>query len=615
MPRPLFNNKNRTTKYKPRVAGDVRQYQLVSSFGIGSIVDFARDTVIIGGVDNWDKNQNDRENWEDRKIYNENLQALTGAKYFLSPKTESGTRFGKSRDISSYIFPEILYCPKCKKLIHYKEALNVGKPNQCFLNDKDGGICKGRLVASRFVVCCENGHLEDFPYSWWVHRGGKCKSGKDTPRISMFNLAGRSDAESLFIKCEECGERRSMEGAFAEYAFAGDNGYSCSCNQPHLREKRHPDDSECDMPLKTRLRTASGVYFSVVYSALSIPPWSKQAVQIIEREYEALQYMNSDGIKNYLKKKASATISILQLLEAYEVVKAHKGTGIVRSEADVYFDEYKVLSKGIVENQDEYSAFSAVVPADFNKYFDSITIVDKLTVIQALKGFTRLKPWNGSGSENSEVSRRIVPLSAYKKEWFPAVKLNGEGIFFKFNEKMLGKWAKRINKRYDDMKNALDDSFYRSANPRYSSQYVVLHTFAHLLIKQIAGECGYGESSLREKIYSTFEDSDNIMNGVLIYLASSDADGSLGGLIDIAENADKLQSILENMLRKAQWCSADPLCISSKRQGFLSLNYAACHDCLLLPETSCEFRNVLLDRTAVVGTPEDVSIGLFGDCF
>ena len=605
MPRPFFSIKSHSKPKKLRIAGDVRQYQLISSFGIGSVVDFARDTLIIGGVDNWDRG----DDWEERKIHNDNLSALTGAKYFLMPKTESGSsRFGKSHDVAAYVFPEILYCPICKKLIHYKEAVNVGKPDRCFLSGKDGKNCKGRLVASRFVVCCENGHIEDFPYSWWVHHGNSCKAN---PRMSMYNVGGRSDAESLYVKCEECGKQRSLEGAFAEHAFSGENGYRCSCNHPHLPNKKYPSETKCDKPLKTRLRSASGVYFSASYSALSIPPWSKQAVQIIESKYEELQYMLPNKIPNYLQSKTNSFISLEQLLEAYEIVKKHKETGSTRSEADVYFDEYQIMSKGDVQNQDEYSAYTADIHEHFIKYFDAITIVDKLTVVQALRGFTRLKPW--SGSEDNETGNRIVPLSAGKKDWLPAVKLNGEGIFFKFNEQTLRDWEKRIAGRFDVMKMSLENSFYRNANPRFSARYVLLHTFAHLFIRQVASECGYGESSLREKIYSTFEGSDNVMNGILIYLASSDADGSLGGLISIAENPEKMQRLLENMLLRAQWCSADPLCISSTNQGFLSLNYAACHDCLLLPETSCEFRNVLLDRATIVGTPDDYSLGIFGD--
>ena len=531
-----------------------------------------KDTVIISGIDDWDANRNELEDWQSRKIFNENLQALTGAMFFLSPKTESGPAVLKNNDIPSYVFPETLHCPICKKLINYREALNTGKPNRCFLNDQNGKPCRGRLIASRFVVCCENGHLEDFPYSWWVHKNEKCKSGNGSPRMSMFNLTGRNDLESLFIKCEECGILKNIASAFSENAFAGENGFPCSCNHPHIRDKRIGTDIKCDKTLKTRLRTASGVYFPVNCNALLIPPWSESAVQIVEREYEVLQCMDRDGIIRYLRGKTNS----------------------------------KVLSKGDVQDADKYSATSGTVPIGFERYFNAVTIVDKLTVTQALRGFTRLLPWNGSNN--------VVPLSAHRKDWLPAVQQNGEGLFFRFNENTLREWESGTSGRYDEMRYSFTKSLYRDANPRFSPRYVALHTFAHLLIRQISNECGYSLSSLREKIYCTFDGYDCIMGGALIYLASSDADGSLGGLISIAETTERLRSVLECMLQKTQWCSADPLCISSMKQGYLSLNYAACHDCVLLPETSCEFRNVLLDRASVVGMPGDTSVGLFGEC-
>ena len=103
------------------------------------------------------------------------------------------------------------------------------------------------------------------------------------------------------------------------------------------------------------------------------------------------------------------------------------------------------------------------------------------------------------------------------------------------------------------------------------------------------------------------------MCGILIYLSTSDSEGSLGGLISIAKNKSRLRAILKNMLHKAMWCSADPLCCNATKQGFHSLNYAACHDCVLLPETSCEFRNILLDRISIVGMPDNPKMGLLGD--
>ena len=66
-------------------------------------------------------------------------------------------------------------------------------------------------------------------------------------------------------------------------------------------------------------------------------------------------------------------------------------------------------------------------------------------------------------------------------------------------------------------------------------------------------------------------------------------------------------------IEEASWCSNDPICIDSRNQGYASLNYAACHACGLLPETSCECGNVLLDRGAIIGTTEDASIGYFAE--
>ncbi|MDR1640194.1 MAG: DUF1998 domain-containing protein [Clostridiales bacterium] len=565
MPRPRFNNTKKPKK--TRIAGDVRQYQLISSYGIGSIVDFAKDTVMIAGVDDWDLKDWDIKDseienklFEDRKLFNENLQAITGAEFFLSPKTDDGSPFLKSKDIPSYVFPEMLYCPKCKHLTRYNGS------SKCLFNNEKGYPCRGELVASRFVVCCDNGHIEDFPYSWWVHRGAPCASGKEHPNIKMFNASNRSDAASLILSCEDCGKNQPLESAFRENAFSGANGYKCTCCHPHLPGKRRSGETQCDAPLKTRLRSSSGVYFPVSFSALSIQP----------------------------KKPASAAIKD-------------------RTEADVYFDEYKVLSRNSPQAEDEYKAHPADVPEGFEKCLKGVTVIDKLTVIQALKGFTRLRPWHGQALGSSE-DLRIAPLSDVEKPWLPGIKLNGEGIFFGFSKDAITDWEKRVGDRYDDLIEAFDESLFSDANPRFQTQYVALHTFAHLMIRQLSNECGYSASSLKEKIYSTFAGSESQMHGVLIYLATSDNEGSLGGLISIAEDKAKLKALLEGMLRKAQWCSADPLCVSSRKQGFLSLNYAACHDCVLLPETSCEFRNTLLDRVSIVGMPESPMLGLFGEC-
>lgn len=142
-------------------------------------------------------------------------------------------------------------------------------------------------------------------------------------------------------------------------------------------------------------------------------------------------------------------------------------------------------------------------------------------------------------------------------------------------------------------------------------RYIFLHTFAHLLIRQLTLMCGYSGASLKERIYTDFEgrSAEEAMCGVLIYTATSDSDGSLGGLVQMAE-PEQLDVLVREMVREASWCSSDPVCLESSGQGFKGANYAACHACTLLPETSCEARNVYLDRVSVIGTLSDRSMGL-----
>jgi hypothetical protein len=597
-------------KQKTETAGDVRQSQLISTFGIGSIGDFVHDTVMIAGVDNWDE----ADGWEERRLFNNSLQAITGVEHFLAPKTKTVTNNinSKSQDVESVIFPQKLYCPICKHIIDVRELGNQQKKHNCFMPNisKPEKPCGGHLVASRFAIVCPNGHIEDFPFSWWVHHGKDCEKSK-SPRILMYNHDNRSDIDSLVVECEECNAKRGMSMAFSKNAFAGDNGYRCNGKHPHLGKDY---TSECSEVMTARLRSSSSVYFPAVLSALTIPPWSRRAVQLVEAAFDDLTAWARHGeqeITDYIKRKilpkAKKQITLYDLMSAYRLIKDQKSSSRMQSEADIFAAEYDVLCSGM-SSDDEYVATTAKVPLEFMKFFDAITVVEKLTVVNSLIGFTRINPWNGELK-----CSQLAPLSTENKNWLPAVKLLGEGIFFKFNQETLKSWEQRVSNRYQDMAGELEKSFL--SNERFSPSYVALHTFAHLLIRQLADDCGYSVSSIKEKIYSTDMDGQDRppMSGILVYLATSDSEGSLGELISIARNPKCMLTILKNMLRKAKWCSADPLCCNSTQRGFNSLNYAACHDCVLLPETSCEFRNVLLDRLSIVGKAENPELGLMGE--
>ena len=146
-------------------------------------------------------------------------------------------------------------------------------------------------------------------------------------------------------------------------------------------------------------------------------------------------------------------------------------------------------------------------------------------------------------------------------------------------------------------------------------RYVLLHSFAHMLMRQLALECGYTSASVRERIYARDPDADDAasepMAGVLIYTAAPDSEGTLGGLVGLGEPRE-LRRHISAALRDAQLCASDPLCAEHdpSQQG-MTLHAAACHACMFSPETSCERGNKYLDRSALVATVERDDLAFF----
>ena len=597
MPKPNFRkkaNSDSISKFSNEKisVGDIRKTQLITTFGIGSIVDFKNDTVVIASADDWDYNPNDSDEVENRKLFNENLSVITGAEYFLMPRTTQSTNsFSQGKNILSYVFPEKLHCSRCGNIYDFAE-LNIRERHKC-------PKCKNNLNASRFIVVCTHGHMDDFPYDWWVHGGQPCTSGVKSPRIKMINIYNRTDIDSLRLECTECKTTRSMVQVFSENALSG---FKCTCKHPHFKDPFPNKDYICYDKMRARLRSASGVYFPITKSALLIPPWSRKAVSCIKNNYSLLKEIDEKRIVYAIRKIINDTnINDDEIMRSWNVVKTSEEHKNNRSELSVYRDEYDILSRSENENQDNFSSYSAVIPDKYKPFFEQIAVVDRLTITQAFTGFTRIT--------RNEANK--VPVFRYPKPWLPAVELTGEGIFIRFSREKIKQWRNLNSSRYNLMKKAIADNKFTFDS--FSEVYVLLHTFAHLFIREISNICGYSAASIREKIYSETDDEKNEvkMCGVLIYVSSPDSDSSLGGLITIADNEDVFEKIMDSMLERAGWCSGDPLCISSMKQGYKNLNYSACHDCTLLPETSCERFNCFLDRASVVGLPDNPDTGFF----
>ncbi len=589
-------------KTKPLVVGKVRQSQAITTFSIGSMVDFVNQTAMICGTDKWTWN-----NESEFKIHNVNLQNLLGVKYFVKPKisTKENVWEEDAPDIPATIFPKTLYNPICKTIE------KTGKGNcqldhgryKCYC-DK----CKGKtqFVPSRFVLVCPRGHIEDFPYHWWVHEGqGKtceCKEG-DKPVLRMYFAGNKTDMESLIVECS-CGCKRSMKGASAKNAFSN---YPCSGSRPWLGDHEECKAYEEKEYMQLRIRNESSVYFPCTVSALTIPPWStKLAKKIQENKFKyekIIGPLTEEDKPRFIEKIYKQFPHIEKNTIEALLNRLLKGENeLVQTMQSIMEDEYDaILARRGEEKTGDYLSHEEEIPEEYNHIIEKVIAIERLTVVTAMVGFTRLKAPIGYNDEN------LVPISKTKQEWYPGIEQKGEGVFIKFNQNILDKWTSLYGSRYASMREKLNESFFH--NERFSPQYVFLHTFAHLFIRELSNLCGYTSASIKERIYSTYEDDNQKMSGVLVYTSTADSDGSLGGLTEQA-NKVNMERILKSMIERGKWCSSDPVCYSSKEQGFMSLNYAACYACTLLPETSCEFYNVLLDRCSVCGIPGQENLGL-----
>ena len=219
--------------------------------------------------------------------------------------------------------------------------------------------------------------------------------------------------------------------------------------------------------------------------------------------------------------------------------------------------------------------------------------------------------------------RQLWDHFPHKEEdrWLPAAVVFGEGIFIRFAESPLREWEEWVEESgyLRDLRTRALESFASSNRDpvEVSPRLVMLHTLSHLLIRRLSFECGYSSSSLKERLYVNFNQADPSENmaGILIYTASGDCEGSLGGLVRLGE-PQELEKLLRDSVKDASWCSSDPVCTeigTNGGQGTDGLNVAACHCCALLPETSCEQFNRFLDRSLVAGRPDNRKIGFFSD--
>lgn len=603
--------------------GQVRPSQLLWTYGPGALVDLPNLSVVTMGLDRWDT---------DRCPPVEEARLLSAVQRVLGPqvtrlrmppinKDENTDPFSPEAKIGVPVkpFPRWLRCVKCGLLAEYDSGLFELKVNQFrpertqFIHKNCRENREADAVPARFLMACRNGHLDDFPWHWYVH------SGPDSCRgtLRFFESGASLQTENLWVKCDTCGKARSLVHAFGRQGK--ENLPACRGRHPHL--DRFEADG-CNEDARAVLLGATNSWFPMTISVLAIPLEGNSLDQLLSDGWEYFKDAESEDEIKVIIRTLTKTSS-LPGIEKYSAANIwgaiqnrnnNSEVTTVITDGDIKTPEWKVLiSPNPPSNWPHFFSRKVEVPKSHSKFIQEVLLLERLREVNALIGYTRVE----APEETDDPDERppMADLCRGNPQWVPATEVHGEGIFIRFNESVLTAWEKKDSVKERDRKLFEGHKGWRNSRklapdvgyPRI--RYAMLHTFAHLLIRELALECGYNASSIRERIYAS-TGSDSNMAGVLLYTAAADSDGTLGGLVELGK-PEHLGRIISQALSRAEICASDPLCSEHNPSGDRSLHLASCHACTLVAETSCERGNRYLDRALLIKTFESSDSAFF----
>lgn len=590
-----------------RPPGQVRQSQVVTTFGPGSLLDLPTRSVIVGGLDHWFGVS--EEIHEPRLIEKiKRLLNLPTLKFFAPPPDQQDSAAPRT-GIIVWQFPEWFISQDVERgvqtrarLLVHRKALTKGK----FI---DTDRRKRPVVPIRFVRACRNGHVGDIDWYGFVHRGqSPCRR-----QLWMDERGNSGDLSEIAIRCE-CGQERRMN----EATLPGVLGH-CDGSRPWLG----PYTKEaCNEQNRLLVRHASNAYFPQIMSVISLPDRNETLEKAVNQIWENfLQYVDSlDELKKERQKKppVKAALEGFSEEEVMQEIEARKGTGDAAPTRSVKQAEFEVLTSTkdeIGQDTPDGDFFARTLPrAAWDKPWmasiERIVLVHRLREVVAQLGFTRFEAITPDVEGELQMGVVTAPL-ARELSWLPAVENRGEGIFLQFRNEMVQEWAarpeivERGRRLYTGFERWLQEHPH-SRREFPGLPYYLLHSLSHLLLTAVSLECGYPASSLRERVYAL-----EAGYGILLYTGTPDAEGTLGGLVEAGR---QIHRHLRAALELGRLSSNDPVCAQhdppNPHEGRF-LHGAACHGCLLIAEPSCEQHNDFLDRALVVPTVENMGAEFF----
>ncbi|MFC6083738.1 DrmB family protein [Sphaerisporangium aureirubrum] len=627
------------SRYRRRV-GSVRPSHLMFTSGVGSLVDLPNFSVLVKGLEDWKY-----ESLKDTPAVIVEPRLLAAVQAVLSrtvkelkaapwlPGTDQDPNGEAARTGTPVMpFPSWMRCTACNLLARIDSQVfgfendKPNKPHEArFFHECGKGRKKNLVVGARFVVACTAGHLDDFPYLEFVHEGGKCPA-VEKPNLLMEDYGGNLGA-NVRIACQRCPANRNIREVMGRRGQ--EHLPRCRGRHPHLGVF-----GGCARQLHVLVVGASNQWFAQTLSALAVPQAGAGELDAkVERFWENLQHIAGQQMMPFMRSVAPLKQEFEQWDddELWDAIERHRAAPepAAGKEPEGYPDlrtpEWRVFSGiALPEPGDEFAAYRHPdgVPNLLKGFYSDVVQVERVREVRAMIGFTRL---DAPDPDDPNLVTR-APLSRSKPTWVPASEVRGEGIFLRLPEELLVDWEERVAGsrairlhyeaygRFREYRYSARTGQPFNEETRYQgwpgARFYVLHTLSHLMIRTIALECGYNSASLAERVYAG--DEDDPRGGILIYTAVPDAEGTLGGLVSLAE-PDELVRLTRRALAEARHCSSDPLCaerLPCDPEDFL--HGAACHACLFVSETTCERGNRFLDRRFVV--PIDTpGLAMFAD--
>lgn len=613
-----FGNRNQANpQKKAQPDGQLRQSQVVTTFGPGAMVDLVDRAVVIGGLEHWGA-QADR--WvalDDERLRRSlvpRLKALhpeldlARERYFRMPPESDARDPMLSVGVRALEFPRWFVCHGCRRLARAADQFeNQGGRyrHQCAKNKSS------HAVPVRFVAACKHGHLGDFPWVAFVHSDQE-ESACELPELYLHEGA-TGDLGKIVVRCQTCNASQPMNKATVAH-------YPCRGDRPWLGGKATNED--CDEKLELLVRTASHAYFSQVVSALRLPPPAPDPLVLRVRHPDVWSVVQNVTKPSDLEVLLSLVPVVKSALDGQPLEKVVAAIASVRAASDATAErplrsaEFERLTTAPLEQPgvlpDRDAQFAAYrVPksrVDLPPGVAGLVLVPQLREVRVQVSFSRFDSVSANlqgeyDFDQARVKPAPLTLPGGNQRWLPAAEVRGEGVFLEFDEDAIAAWESRpaVRERAERLLRAFEADGRGGAFP--GMRFFFLHSLSHLLMTAISLECGYAASAIRERIYCEPPGgTEPAMAGIMLTTGTTGSEGTLGGLV---EEGRRIRHHLREAWDLGRLCSNDPVCAAhdpAHDVGDRRTDGAACHGCLYIAETSCERFNRFLDRALVVPT-------------